>query len=81
VDWSINISIPMENLNHIITTFIESFWQMKFVQLFHCQILVGSVMTNAFVIIKYLLMIAIIAIPFVLAHLVNSYSFLVCDWL
>jgi hypothetical protein len=62
----------MENLNHIITIFIESFLQMKFVSLFHCQIPVGSVMTNAFVVIKYLLMIAIIAIPFVLAHLVNS---------
>jgi len=62
----------MENLNHIITIFIESFWQMKFVPLFHRQILVGSVMTNAFVVIKYLLGVAIIEIPFVLAHLVNS---------
>jgi hypothetical protein len=28
-DWNINIYNPMENLNHIINIFIESFWQMS----------------------------------------------------
>jgi len=70
-DWNINISNPMEPQSH----YKNLHWIIlanEFVPLFHCQILIGSVMINAFVIIKYLLMITIIVIPLVLAHLVNS---------
>jgi hypothetical protein len=81
MDWNIDSSLPLENLNCIIVVFIVLFWQMEFVLLFQCQILVWSVIPNACVVIWNALVITMDVIPLVFAHFANSWSLGVCDCL
>jgi hypothetical protein len=65
----------------IVTLFNELSWQMDFVPLSQCQILVWNVIYSAFMVIMYLLVIIIHTIPLIFALFANSWNLEMCHWL